>query len=88
MSLAQIDSRPSGPPRAKDGADRAPELIARCGRLAPDFDEALIFGDQRAQIVGAELGVEREALIFLMISKLDAVIELEDDVGVSSDEGR
>jgi hypothetical protein len=58
--------------------------------LAPELlDEALIFGDELAEVVGGEFGVEREALVFLgdLQRFLErAVIEFEDDVGVHLDE--
>ncbi|MCY1172797.1 hypothetical protein D9M73_129410 [compost metagenome] len=55
-------------PRSEHRADRAPQLVMHVLRegLAPQLlDQALIFGDKAAQVIGGEIGVEEIAAIFL-----------------------
>ena len=79
-------------PRAEDGADRAPELLARilgerCVELA--HDDRLVFADDGLPVLGRKVGVEDQAVVELVLFQHlleDVVIDAEHHVGIHLDE--
>ena len=89
---AAIGDRALVHPGREHGADRAPQLIARTlrERLVGRFNHpGLVVDDDRAPVLGVEVGIERIALAVLVLFKdvLEIVdVDLEHDVGIHLDE--
>ncbi len=79
-------------PGGEDGADRAPELVARVLREVAAkrlLHDVLVLADEDLPVLGAEIGVEMQALALLVILErlLEMpVIDVEHDVGIHRDE--